>query len=91
MSTDEEMDRSLVEFAQKIAAIPKRIADEDRSAEPPAEAARAVLPAAFEIGSQSLPPPLPADKQPDLDIQPARLSARAASRRVTPMNLQASS
>ena len=71
MPTDEESDRSLVEFAQKIAAIPKRIADEGRSAESSAEAARAVSPAAAEIGSESLPPPLPADKQPDPDIRPA--------------------
>jgi hypothetical protein len=59
MSTDEEIDRSLVEFAQKIAAIPKRIADEDRSAESPAEAALAVSPA--EIGSESLPSQAPAE------------------------------
>ena len=71
MPTDEEIDRSLVEFAQKIAAIPKRIADEDRSVESPAEAAPAVSPAAPEIGSESRPPPLPADKQPDPDIRPA--------------------
>jgi hypothetical protein len=71
MSADEEIDRSLLEFAQKVAAIPKRIADEERSAEPSAQAARAVLPAAPEIGSASLPPPLPADYQPDPDIQPA--------------------
>src|SRR5207344_925843 len=67
----EAIDRSLVEFAQKIAAIPKRIADEDRSAGRSAEAARAVLAAAPGIGSASLPSPLPADDQPDLDIQPA--------------------
>ncbi len=72
MSTDEEIDRSLIEFAQKIAAIPKRIADEDRSAEPPGEAALAVSPAASEIGKESLPPPPPADKQPDPDIRPAQ-------------------
>ncbi len=71
MSTNEEIDRSLAEFAQKIAAIPKRIVDEDRSVEAPAEAALAVSPAAPEIGSESLPPPLPADKQPDPDIRPA--------------------
>ena len=34
MATDEEIDRSLVEFAQKIAAIPKGIADEARPTEP---------------------------------------------------------
>jgi hypothetical protein len=71
MSTDEEIDRSLVEFAQKIAAIPKRIADEGRSAESSAEAAPAVSPASSEIGGQSLPPPLPADKLPDPDVRPA--------------------
>lgn len=65
MPTDEESDRSLIEFAQKIAAIPKRIADEDRSAESPAEASHPAPPAAAEVSSESLPPPLPADKQPD--------------------------
>jgi hypothetical protein len=73
MPTDEEIDRSLVEFAQKIAAIPKRIADEGRSAESSAEAAPAVSPASSEIGCESLPPPLPAGKQPDPDIRPAPL------------------
>jgi hypothetical protein len=71
MPSDEAIDRSLVEFAQKIAAIPKRIADEGRSAESSAEAARAVSPAASEIGSESLPPPFPADNQPEPDIRPA--------------------
>ena len=71
MPTDEEIDRSLVEFAQKIAAIPKRIADEDRSVESPAEAAPAVSPAAPEIGSESRPPPLPDGRQPDPDTRPA--------------------
>jgi hypothetical protein len=71
MSTDEEIDRSLVEFAQKIAAIPKRIAEEVPSAESSAETAPAVSSAASETGSDSLPPPLPAGKQPDPDIQPA--------------------
>src|SRR5438128_836415 len=71
MSTDEEIDRSLVEFAQKIAAIPKRIAAEGRSAESSAEAAPAVSPTSSEIGSESLPPPLPAGNQPDPDAQPA--------------------
>jgi hypothetical protein len=71
MSTDQDIDRSLVEFAQKIAAIPKGIADEGRPTEPPPVAARAAPPAAAEIGSQSLPPPLPAGEQPDPDILPA--------------------
>jgi len=74
MSSDEEIDRSLVEFAQKVAAIPKRIADEGRSAESSAEAARAPPPA--EVDSESLPPPLPAGKQPDPDI---RLAPPAAA------------
>jgi hypothetical protein len=71
MSTDEEIDRSLIQFAQKIAAIPKRIADEVGSAESPAEAALAVSPAASEIGKENLSPPPPADMQPDPDIRPA--------------------
>jgi hypothetical protein len=71
MSTAEELDRSLVEFAQKIAAIPKGIADEDRATEPPPVASRAAPPAAAEVGSQSLPPPLPAGERPDPDVRPA--------------------
>lgn len=76
MPTDDEIDRSLVEFAQKIAAIPKEIANEARPAELPPVASRAAPPAAAEVGSQSLPPPLPASalpdgRQPDPDIRPA--------------------
>jgi hypothetical protein len=71
MSTDQDIDRTLVEFAQKIAAIPKGIADEGRPTEPPPVASRAVPPAAAEVGSQSLPPPLPASAQSDPDIRPA--------------------
>ena len=71
MSTDEDIDRSLVEFAQKIAAIPKGIADEGRPTEPPPVASPAAPPAAAEVGSQNLPPPLPAGEQPDPDIRPA--------------------
>jgi hypothetical protein len=71
MPTDEEIDRSLVEFAQRIAAIPKGIATESRSEEPPSDPSRAAPPAATEVGSQSLPPPLPAGGPPDPDIRPA--------------------
>ena len=71
MSTDQAIHRRLVEFAQKIAAIPKRIADEDRSAKSSAEAVLAASPASSGIGSESLPPPLHAAKQPDPDIRPA--------------------
>jgi hypothetical protein len=70
MSVNDEIDRSLVEFAQKIAAIPKEIANEGRPDGPPPGAFPAGSPPAAEIGSQSLPP-LPAGKQPDPDIQPA--------------------
>jgi hypothetical protein len=70
MST-EDIDRSLVEFAQKIAAIPKGIADEGRPPEPPPVASDAAPPPAAEVGSQSLPPPLPAGEQPDPDVRPA--------------------
>ena len=70
MSTDEEIDRSLVEFAQKIAAIPKGIADEARPTEPPPVASHPAPPAAAEAGSQSSPPPLPDGRQPDPDIRP---------------------
>jgi hypothetical protein len=71
MTVDDEIDRSLVEFAQKIAAIPKEIANEGRPDEPPPGIFHAASPPAAEIGSQSLPPPLPADEQPDPDIRPA--------------------
>jgi hypothetical protein len=71
MPTDQDIDRSLVEFAQKIAAIPKGIADEGRPAEPPPVVSRAAPPAAAEVGSQSLPPPLPAGEQSDPDTRPA--------------------
>jgi hypothetical protein len=91
MSTDDEIDRSLVEFAQKIAAIPKRIADEDRSVESPAEAALAVSPAAPEIGSESLPPPLPQTSSPIRTFDLLRLSTQAANRFVTRTKSQASS
>jgi len=70
MPTDEEIDRSLVEFAQKIAAIPKEIANEARPTEPTPAASPAAPPAAAEIDSRSLPPPLPAGKQPDPDTRP---------------------
>jgi hypothetical protein len=66
MSVD-EIDRSLLEFAQKIAAIPKGIAKEGGFEEPPPGPS----PAAAELGGQSLPPPLPANKQSDPDIRPA--------------------
>jgi hypothetical protein len=81
MSTEEEIDRSLVEFAQKIAAIPKGIANEDRPTEPPPIPSGAAPPAAPEVGSQSLPPPLPASAQPDPDIRPA-LPAGARGKQV---------
>jgi hypothetical protein len=71
MPTDEELDRSLVEFAQKIAAIPKGIANEARHIEPPPAISRAAPSAAAEVDSQSLPPPLPAGKQADPNIPPA--------------------
>lgn len=71
MPTDEEIDRSLVEFAQKIAAIPKGIANEARPIEPPPVASHSAPPAAAEAGNQSPPPPLPAGGQPDPDIRPA--------------------
>jgi hypothetical protein len=83
MSAEEEIDRSLVEFAQKIAAIPKGIANEDRPTEPPPIPSGTVPPAAAEVGSQSLPPPLPAGAQPDPDIRPA-LPAVAGGKQVRP-------
>jgi hypothetical protein len=82
MST-EDIDRSLVEFAQKIAAIPKGIADEGRPAEPPPVTSDAAPPPAAEVRSQSLPPPLPASAQPDPDIRPA-LPAVAGGKQVRP-------
>src|SRR6188474_797219 len=71
MSTDQDIDRSLVEFAQKIAAIPKGIADEGRPTEPPPVASPTAPPAAAGVGSQSRPPPLPAGGQSDPDVLPA--------------------
>jgi hypothetical protein len=71
MSADEEIDRSLVEFAQKIAAIPKEIANEAHPTEPPPVASQPAPPAATEAGSRSPPPPLPDGSQPDPDIRPA--------------------
>ena len=82
MST-EDIDRSLVEFAQKIAAIPKGIADEGRPAEPPPVTSDAAPPPAAEVRSQSLPPPLPAGAQPDPDVRPA-LPAVAGGKQVRP-------
>jgi hypothetical protein len=91
MSTDQDIDRSLVEFAQKIAAIPKGIADEGRPTEPTPVAFRAAPPAAAEAGSQSLPPPLPASPQSDPDIRPAPPAGAGANRFVTQKKSQASS
>ncbi|MBT1515644.1 hypothetical protein KIP88_34760 [Bradyrhizobium sp. SRL28] len=71
MPTDEEIDRSLVEFAQKIAAIPKEIANDARPTEPPPVTSSTAPPAATEVASQSLPPPLPTGEQSDPDIRPA--------------------
>ncbi|MEH2515725.1 hypothetical protein V1279_001298 [Bradyrhizobium sp. AZCC 1610] len=71
MPTDAEIDRSLVEFAQKIAAIPKGIADEGRPTEPPPDASSTASPTATEVASRSLPPPLPTGEQPDPGIRPA--------------------
>lgn len=90
MST-EDIDRSLVEFAQKIAAIPKGIADEGRPTEPPA-VSRAAPPAAAEVGSRSLPPPrFPPASNPIRAFGLLRLPARAANRFVTQKKSQASS
>ena len=79
MPTAEEIDRSLLEFAQKIAAIPKEIATEARPTEPPPIDSPAPLPA--EADGQSLPPPLPASKQPDPVIRPPA-SADAGGKQV---------
>jgi len=81
MSIEDEIDRSLVEFAQKIAAIPKGIANEGRPTEPPPVTSGAAAPPAAEVGSQSLPPPLPASEQPDPDIRLA-LPAGASGKQV---------
>ena len=80
MSADEEIDRSLVEFAQKIAAIPRRIADEDRSAEPSPDASDTASPAIAELGSESLPART-VNKQPDPDIRLAP-SSGASGRQI---------
>ncbi|KRR27872.1 hypothetical protein CQ14_08515 [Bradyrhizobium lablabi] len=71
MSVDEGIDRSLVEFAQKIAAIPKTIANDAPTEQLPPDASDMASSAAAEIRKRSLPPPLPASKQPEPDIQPA--------------------
>jgi hypothetical protein len=70
MSVSDDIDRSLVEFAQKIAAIPTGIANEDRSEEPRPKASDAPSPAAADAGGQSSPPPLPIDKPSTPDIPP---------------------
>jgi len=70
MSVSDEIDRSLVEFAQKIAAIPKGIADEDRSEELRPKASDASIPAAAEAGGRSSPPPLPGGEPSAPDIPP---------------------
>ncbi|ANW00412.1 hypothetical protein [Bradyrhizobium icense] len=80
MSVD-EIDRSLVEFAQKIVAMPKGIANEGGFEEPSPGDASAASPAAAELGGQNLPPPLPANKQSDPDIRPA-LSAGAIGKQL---------
>ena len=54
MSTDQDIDRSLVEFAQKIAAIPKGIADEGRPVELSPGAVFPALADKSETGSWSL-------------------------------------
>jgi hypothetical protein len=70
MSVD-EIDRSLLEFAQKIAAIPKEFANESGFEERPPGVSSAASPAAAELGAQSLPPLLPANKQSDPEMRPA--------------------
>ena len=92
MPTDEEIDRRLLEFAQKIAAIPKEIATEafaGSSAEAATDGFACPLPA--EVDGQSLPPPLHAGKQPDPDIRPPRPPTQAAGRFATQKKLRASS
>jgi hypothetical protein len=70
MSVGDEINRSLVEFAQKFAAIPKGIAKESQPEKAPV-ASDTALPAAAEPGSPSSPPPLPAAASPDPDLRPA--------------------
>jgi hypothetical protein len=70
MSVGDEINRSLVEFAQKFAAIPKGFATESQPGKPPLVSDTA-LPAAAEPGSPSSPPPLPAAAPPDPDHRPA--------------------
>jgi hypothetical protein len=91
MSADEEIDRSLIEFAQKIAAIPKRIADEDRSAESPAEAALTVSPPHPRSATRTCLPRFPPTSSPIRTFDLLRPPAQSANRFVTPMNSQASS
>ncbi|XSC45468.1 hypothetical protein ACF1BQ_004985 [Bradyrhizobium sp. RDT10] len=91
MPTDDEIDRSLVEFAQKIAAIPKRIADESPSAESAAEASRAAPPTAAEVGSESLPPRFPPAINPIRTLSLPCLPTQAANRFVAQKKSQASS
>ena len=79
MSVGDEINRSLVELAQKFAAISKGIANESRPGTPPPETSGAASPAAAEAGSQSAPPPLPAANPPGPDVRsvpPARADSK---------------
>lgn len=69
MSVGDEINRSLIEFAQKFAAIPKGIANESQPEKPPASDTAAA--AAAEPGSAGSPPPLPAVAAPDPAPRPA--------------------
>jgi hypothetical protein len=71
MSVGDEINRSLIEFAQKFAAIPKGIANESQPEKPPVPDTAA----AVEPGSAGSPPPLPAAAPPD----PAPAAPSAAS------------
>ena len=68
MSVGDEINRSLIEFAQKFAAIPRGIANESQPEKPVSDTAAAV---AAEPGRAGSPPPLPDAAPPDRGPRPA--------------------
>jgi hypothetical protein len=71
MPANKEIDKGLLAFARKIAAIPQGIADHGRFAGSPPSTSPPALPATSEIGSESLVIPISQAGQPDPDVRAA--------------------
>lgn len=74
MSVGDEINRSLIEFAQKFAAIPRGIANDSQPEKPPVS--DTALPAAAEPGSATSPPPLRAAPPDPAPAAPSAASSK---------------